>query len=157
MEQRVTDLRDRYASLRSASQPTIAGRAPAVGGDVDLQRELQLMDAEIEIANAQLDLDSAADRDAFDAAVARQIEAYRGLAAVQSVSVHAVRARGLVESLRTGVNTANARLQRYRNLSAQISDSLRAGVLVALDDLNHAEMELRDASRTREEGESRWR
>jgi hypothetical protein len=40
------------------------------------------------------------------------------------------------ESIRVAAATAAGRLQRYRDLTNEAADSLRAGVLAALDDLD---------------------
>jgi hypothetical protein len=154
VERRVKALLDRQRSLRTTSQLAVEGHAFLTGSPIDVQREIQSMDVEIALAEAQLDMDSARDRETFDAAVVRQIEAYRGLAALQQASG---KAGTLVESLRSGIKTASARLQRYRALSTQVSDSLRAGVLVALDDLDGVEADLQAESRTRTEGGSTLR
>ena len=40
------------------------------------------------------------------------------------------------ESIRVATATAAGRLQRYRDLTNEVADSLREGVLAALDDLD---------------------
>jgi hypothetical protein len=149
---RTRHLRTRKRAARAASSGGGSSRAWA-GGGLDLDREIRVLEIEIDIAEAQLDLDAARDPEAFDAAVARQIDAYRALAASYRT---AGETDALVESLRIGVRTAAARLERYRALSTQVSESLKPGVLVALDDLDRAETDLRTAARTRTEGGPRW-
>lgn len=100
------------------------------------------MDVEIMIAEAQLDIDSAKDRATFESAVRRHIEAYRAYADLLDGRATPEKRGSLgrpdspAESIRATTALALERLQRYRDLTNEVSDSLRAGVLAALDDLN---------------------
>jgi hypothetical protein len=121
-----------------------ASAATATG----LRVELEAIEVELEIAEAQLDLDSAPGREPFDAAVVRQIDAYRAFARLLRARPArrgdaSERQDRLTRTLARGVETADARLHRYRVLSTEVSDSLKASVLAALDDLDRVQAQSR--------------
>jgi hypothetical protein len=111
---------------------------------VDLDDELEEIDTQIEIAIAQLDLDDAAGREAFQAAAERQIAGYR--MQTEQLQAHAFRANrtgggadpALIDSIRRRTAAATERLDRLRAASGETWDAVSAGVLAALDDLDHA-------------------
>jgi hypothetical protein len=140
VERRVTALRDLEAEARIRARSA----ATAHGADVaTLASELDEIDLEVAIAEAQLDLDTADDGASFVDAVRRQIDASRAYA--ESVDDRISPRTGGSSarsadggSVREHAAIALERLQRYRALSSEVSDSLRAGVLAALDDLDRA-------------------
>jgi hypothetical protein len=140
VERRVTTLRGLAADLRSRA------RLAATADEADvaaLASELDEIGFELSIAEAQLDLDAAHEGEAFVDAVRRQIDASRAYAEVLDdqapPGTEGSRARSTDGgAIRDYAATALERLQRYRALSTEVSDSLRAGVLAALDDLDRA-------------------
>jgi hypothetical protein len=102
------------------------------------------MDIDVLIAEAQLELDSADDRASFEAAVRRQIDAYRAYAELlEGRARHG--SEGVLgqwdgdgDSIRHRTAATAQRLERYRELSNEVSHSLKASVLAALDDLDRA-------------------
>lgn len=139
VENRVNALRAREAQARSKAA---VAEAEAWDESTELDRELDEIDIEVSIAEAQLDLDSVDDRASFEAVVERLIHAFR--AYVELLEAGAMegprgarrQTEAVVESIRDGTTTAAVRLQRFRELSSEVSNSLRAGVLTALDDLD---------------------
>ena len=104
--------------------------------------EMDRIDAGLTIAETQCQLDTAVDRAAFEAAVQRLIAGYDDYAAALEERAAWLRAadRGSrdaqVASIRTRTAATVERFRRYGELSSTISDSLRAGVLAALDDVD---------------------
>jgi hypothetical protein len=128
--------------LRSKARAAVGAQAEVWDDtSADLDRELVEMDIEIAIAEAQLALDSA-DRATFEAAVGRQIEAYRAYAdllesrASSETESTLIQESPAAESIRVATAAAVERLRRYRDLTNEVSDSLRTGVLTALDHLD---------------------
>jgi chromosome segregation ATPase len=142
VEQRVNALRTRQTEVRSRASAAVDAEAEAEETSADLERDLIEMDVEITIAEAQLDIDSAKDRATFESAVRRHIEAYRAFAdlldgrGTPQKRASPGRPDAPAESIRATTALALERLQRYRDLTNEVSDSLRAGVLAALDDLD---------------------
>lgn len=144
VEQRVNALRTRQAVARSKARTAAEAEAGSDDTSADLDLELAEMDIESAIAEAQLAIDSAEERASFEEAVRREIEAYRAYAdfldqrIVSDTQSTPMRDSVAVESIRVATATADERLQRYRDLTNEVSDSLRAGVLTALDDLDRS-------------------
>jgi hypothetical protein len=116
---------------------------PGVRDEHLLDHLFEEIETQIEITWTLFELDAVDDRAAFEAAVERQIDAYR--AYVRGLEVEAGDGGGgepeaIVEAVRARTAAAAAQLQRFRDLSNEVSDSLRAGVLAALDDLDRAAM-----------------
>jgi hypothetical protein len=157
VEQRVNDLRARETEMRSSA------RAASESGvlrdaSVELDREIDEIDIEIVIADTQLDLDSADDPAAFEAAAGRQIDAYRAYvellqSPMRRGNVSVLGQPAFVEAVRDRTAAAAAALHRYRELSHGVAGSLRAGVLSALDDLERAAARERSKSGNSERGE----
>lgn len=106
-----------------------------------LDQDIEEIEIGISIAEAQLALDSADDGAAFEAAVGRQIGAHEAYAELLDAGIRGEDPRdreAIIDSIRARAATALECLQRYRDLSNEVSDSLRAGVLAALDDLDRA-------------------
>jgi hypothetical protein len=142
---RVDALRAKEAMVRAKAREAAEAEAQAWDEDlVDLDRELDELDVELAIAEAQLEVDLAADQAAFEAAVQRQLDAYH--AYVEGLQARAAQAgqtaRGKLEAAVTSVRerraAAAARLRSYRDASAQGAETLKAGVYQALDDLDRA-------------------
>ena len=146
VERRIDVLRAQEGWVRSMMRPVAESDVePLDRTSAQLNGELDKMDIELAIAEAQLDLDAASDGAAFEAAVGRQIEAFRAYVALLErggagavAESPPVRPAAAAESVRAATATALERLRRYRELSSEVSDSLRAGVLAALDDLDRA-------------------
>jgi hypothetical protein len=154
VELRVDALREAEAEARKKARAA-EDKAEARAEDlVELAGDLDAIDIDIAIAVAQLDLDSAESRAAFEAAVEQEIAAYQ--AYVEHLQAKAGRLRqggrrragAVVSTFRDRTAAAAERLQRFRNTPGEASDALRAGVLAALDDLDHAAVEAWGASDT---------
>jgi chromosome segregation ATPase len=142
---RVDALRAKEATARAKARE--AAEAEAKAWDevfVELDRELDELDIELAIAEAQLDADLAADQAAFEAAVQRQLDAYH--AYVEGLQARAAQAgqtasdklEATANSVRERRAAVVARLNNYRDASAQGAEALKAGVYQALDDLDRA-------------------
>jgi hypothetical protein len=148
VEARVQALRARQAAASSKARVAVEAEAWDEHA-VALDRELGEIDAEIAIAVAQLELDAAEDRAAFEAAVQRQIDAYRRYAQRLQGGAGAAgqgqpgRSGVAAASIRERGAAAAERLRRLRAASGEASNSLRAGVLAALDDLDRAAKQAR--------------
>jgi hypothetical protein len=144
VEQRVDALRTRQAWARSRPHTAVKAEARPDDTSAYLDRELAEMDIEIAIAEAQLALDLAEDHAAFEPAVTREINAYRAYAdllderTVSDPQSTPMRGSAAAEAIRVATAAAVERLRRYRDLTNEVSDSLRAGILTALDDLERS-------------------
>ena len=142
---RVHDLRAREAAARTKLREMAGSEVQAWDESfAELDWELDQIDTEITIAAAQLDLDAAEDRAAFEAAVGREIEAYT--AYMEKLQVRAAQAKqsmrakleAVVKRVRERNATVAERLRTYREATAQASETLKAGIYQALDDLDRA-------------------
>jgi hypothetical protein len=97
------------------------------------------IDIQIEIVSAQFELDDADSRTTFERSVARLLRAYRAHAELLEAATWATRPGETDQhavAIRVGLERTEEQLRRYQDLSREVTGSLRAGVLAALDDLD---------------------
>lgn len=139
VERRVAALEALTREVRSKLSGS-TGVGIRAGREDTLNNLLEEIEAQIEIAGTQLELDAVEDGGAFATVAERQIAAYRAYAQVleRGAAQRRLGADAMLASIRSAAAAATLHLQRLRELSNEVSASLRAGVLAALDELDRA-------------------
>jgi hypothetical protein len=142
MSRRVDSLRAHEAEFRTRLR--VLREADPAAGIAELDRALDQLETEIDIAEAQLDAELATDEEAFAAAVTAQLEAWDAqmdtLEARAAASKQGTRQRvkTAIELVRERRAEVDRKLAQFRAAGPEASATLKPGIRQAMDDLDWA-------------------